>query len=247
MARKPVRAEHHRVGANPDEAGAAAPAPGWAQCTRTGTFADWAPHTEEGLKRQLKAAEQLFYSFRASGMADIPRAARYASDALLRIYPSAVRPNTVVHIWYEAQWVHSATRKLIEPKATGLCVIEMGTPANPDRVRLRDLSGRFKEEGAVARGQVDGANVLDVVLQLKHPPRTLSPPWTIHDLTFFVQLDVHGDSRLAEGETDASGSLIVPTTDQGARWLELRCLDAGRARRGPVASYDDKVLGSPKI
>jgi len=123
----------------------------------------------------------------------------------------------------------------------------MGTPANPDRVRLRDLSGRFKEEGAVARGQVDGANTLDVVLQLKHPPRTLSPPWTIHNLTFFVQLDVHGDSRLAEGETDASGSLIVPTTDQGARWLEVRCLKAGEARREPVASYDDKVLGSPRV
>src|SRR5690606_13488969 len=83
-----------------DEAGAAAPAPGWAQCTRTGTFADWAPHTEEGLKRQLKAAEQLFYSFRACGCQEF-----LASNGGLRIYPSAVRPNSVFRIRYKATYV----------------------------------------------------------------------------------------------------------------------------------------------
>ncbi len=60
--------------------------PGWTQCENT--FAEWNPKTVDGLLRQLKAFQQIFYSFEASGALPV-QPAPLASDGILRITPPA--------------------------------------------------------------------------------------------------------------------------------------------------------------
>ncbi|HYO97785.1 MAG TPA: hypothetical protein VER33_24930 [Polyangiaceae bacterium] len=72
--------------------------PGWSQCQTS--FAEWDAVTAAGLVLQLRAFQQIFYSFEASGAS--PTGSSLASDGILRLTPASLRRACSFEIRYTA-------------------------------------------------------------------------------------------------------------------------------------------------
>jgi len=217
-----------------DPAGAAR-ADGWALCP-SGSFKDWNPNTEAGLKLQLKAAEQLFYSFRAAAT-DGTGGGKLAADVHINLFLSSVRPNSVLHISYDAVWGRIGEVGKVAKTATGDCEITWSRgDKHAPLPEFSNSTGHFIETDALKLVKDGDANVVELRFRLKEPIQ--EPPLEISAFTCRMRLDVHGDGT--DAKRGADGSLVVPNSAKGVRQLQLVAFDRDkRSKQGLVFSHRD--------
>ncbi len=206
-------------------------APGWA--LSGGTFAEWNPNAVGGLRRQLKAFQQVFYSFEATGAASTGPS--LASDGTLRLMPSSLRIKSWFRVLYKAVYVagHQASRTPAR-EVEGAAAVEIGVGG----ARLIDYGGNFKEEKAVKVHKIDGRDVLDVRFRLRDPFRDdLGWFMELDSLNCFVQLHVEGGAD--EGSSESV--LVVPSAVARSMHLRVLVVEAGQLGR-KVRSLDDRSV-----
>lgn len=191
---------------------AATSPPGWSQCKTT--FAEWNPETRDGLLRQLEAFQQVFYSFEASG-AENSALRSFASDCILRLFPSSLRSNCTFIIDYTAKYVSEGG--LSEPVAK----------SGRARVHVSANAAAFVDEGNNFQSPIpsqfvkaDGRDAIDVLFRLQNPlSDRAGVPMVPDSFTCQIQLQVPGAKFVDSGKEDV---LVVPTTAGGARKLAAR-------------------------
>lgn len=207
-------------------------APGWA--LSGGTFAGWNPNTVDGLRRQLKAFQQVFYSFEVSGAA--PAGPSLASDGTLRLMPSSLRARSSFRIRYKAVYASLYPASRTPPREVeGAAVVEIGVGG----VRLIDYGKNYEEEKAVKAHKINGRDVLDVRFRLRNRFRDDRGLFMeLDSLTCFVQLRVEGGAD----EEAPNSVLVVPSTSKGAREVAVAAFKRLVPTGDPVSSLKDEFL-----
>lgn len=193
--------------------GDARPAPGWSLCKQS--FQEWNPGTAAGLLLQLRAFQQIFYSFEAAGAH--PTGPSLASDSILRITPATLRRACWFDIQYTAVY-GGVGGKSVTREGKALLII----PATAgDEPAFADQNGNYETVDATRVHREGGRHAIDVRFRLMAAWRESSSgrPFELDSLTCHLQLRLPG-----LGIVDGSGDeeLIVPTTAKGARMLTVK-------------------------
>ncbi len=198
--------------------------PGWSQCRRS--FDEWDGDSPRGLIRQLKAFQQIFYSFEVSG-ANAVLPGPLASDGIVRITPASLRLACSFELVYTAVYVlpgGALPSVTLNGKATVLI------PKSPTGAPvLVDDRNNYQTVGAIRVHRDGGRDALDVRLRLRTPlvqPRT-NVPFELESLTCLVQLKVPDVKVDDIGQSD--GTLVVPTTVDGPKAVPAVIVRRGRA------------------
>jgi hypothetical protein len=207
-----------------EQAGRPALSTGWSLCKKS--FAEWNPATQEGLLLQLRAFQQIYYSFTASG-AESVEPGPLASDGILRISPSSLRHGTSFKIGYKAVYVPLGV-ELKNPAAppAGAKTLE-GTATVVISGGLfpwfEDPSGNYETATAIRLHQDAGANALDIRFRLiKEFLDRSGTPLELGSLVCQVQLLVPAANIDDQGKE--GGDLIVPTTAAGPQTLKVEAV-----------------------
>jgi|GEM_PF-4423152 len=206
-------------------------APLWALAD---TFAEW-NETEEGLKLQLRAAEQLFHGFMVEGI--IPPGASAAADGAFRITPASVIRGSTFHINYTVQYKPFGGTP--QGPVTGYVRIDIESGTNPSTFvgKMTNDAQTFETANAVTIGSVGGQTVVDIRLK-KRPPVVdeKGNPMELENLTCRVRLDVNGNGSSAAQGADAT--LVVPNSKNGARFVDCLAVAGARVNGKQVKSYE---------
>jgi len=191
--------------------------PGWSQCAVS--FAEWDATTVPGLLNQLKAFQQIFYAFEASGAAPV-EPGPLASDGILRLTPSSLRLSCSFVINYTAVYSLPAGGPQVTRTGTATIIIPNTQAGSPTLV---DAGGNYQTAGAIRRHRDGGRDALDVrfrpVTQIVD--KASARPLELRDLTCLVQLQVPGVKVDPSGNNNDE-SLVVPTTAKGTTPLMVR-------------------------
>jgi hypothetical protein len=205
--------------------------PGWSLCKVD--FSEWNPNTAAGLLLQLRAFQQIFFSFEAAG-ADSVEIGPLASDGILRITPASARLSSSFEIDYTAVYsapgVGSASTRVTR-KGKARVLIPTTSGEAPTFV---DDGKNYQTTGAIRGHKDEGRDALDVRFRLLVPLTSSSgAPLELESLTCGVQLRVPGMAAVGDGKDDV---LIVPTTSAGPRRLAVEAVVERKTNRKSAAS-----------
>jgi hypothetical protein len=194
--------------------------PGWSQCAAS--FAEWDATTVPGLLNQLKAFQQIFYAFEASGAAPV-EPGPLASDGILRLTPSSLRLSCSFVVNYTAVYSLPAGGTKVTRTGTATIVVPNTQAGNPT---LIDAGGNYETAGAIRRHRDSGRDALDVRFRLVTAivDKASSQPLELEALTCLVQLQVPGVKVDPSGNNNDE-SLVVPTTSRGSQSLKVVLVD----------------------
>jgi len=197
--------------------------PGWSLCKTN--FSEWDKNTQAGLLLQLKAFQQVFYSFSAAGATRVG-AGPLASDGTLRITPSSLRANCAFIIDYTAAYNVFGSKNIVR-NVKGRITVLVATTADPKFV---DAANNYQNTGAIRVHKDEGKDAMDVTLRLRADLATLNnQPLELFSLKCDLQLQVPNANA-----SDATAPLIIPTTNAGAKTLVVDAVVAGRVATEPV-------------
>lgn len=199
-------------------------------------FKEWSSRDRQGLETWLQAAAQLAFGFQVRGFSPQlfdPKA------ACIQIEAQQLQPSTCFHLRVTVEYANPGPM-VLEPLQTykaDLWVLSvLDTPA------LVDYSGKVRMDDAV---RVRDGRIVELTLRRIVPflcrPRHdgTTPEMVVYNVSCDVRLDVHGNGDPLQGGED--GTLIVPTTKAGKRWVKATVLEERRQRPAVASSVQDNL------
>ncbi len=199
------------------------------------TFVDWNPNTKDGLETHQQAANQMQFSFRVAAEDNFPVTGPLASDGDIRISVAQLLPNSILHLKVDSDYVLLFSQDSPSPPVKdGHLWISFSEGLQT--AQLHDESGHFETKGALVVKEDDGQINVLVHLRLKHNV----PGQELNNMTVRVRLDVLGDGNATQSADD--GSIVVPTTAEGKRWVEAKLVEERSAKTIDARSFETRYL-----
>jgi hypothetical protein len=203
--------------------------PGWSLCKSN--FSEWNKNTPAGLLLQLKAFQQLFFAFSASGT-DATPIGPLASDGFLRITPATLRQNCSFLVDYAAEYSQFGSDDIVQ-KLNGRITLLVRTTPNPVFI---DAGNNYEPGGAIRVHKDEGRDAMDIQFRLKP---SLAPssglPLELRTLTCNVSLQIPNANV-----DDPSAPLIVPTTSKGPTSVKVIAVEERAVKTDPQQSVKVK-------